>query len=187
MGRGSDRTGDVGTDANTTATECEKGAFATSGAAGGVAVVVGIGAAAPERGGGFEGEEGYGESGFDVWYCTGFFEDPYHRAILRIRFSHITRIADADIESANSNGVFERDGYPGQRAFLVHLLCPCFCLGKHNLSETIGLCMGLDSDLSVGPEDIDRLENLLVDILDELFDGLLKDLAVLGGYGAQIR
>ena len=56
---------DVGPDADARAAEGEERGFSARGAPRGVGCVVGVGGAAPDVVGGFEGEEGDGEVGLD--------------------------------------------------------------------------------------------------------------------------
>lgn len=57
--------------------------------------------------------------------------------------------------------------------------CPLFRLGKEDLGCAVGLFVRFERDFAVGAEDVDRVCDVLLNILDEVLNGLAEDRAFL--------
>jgi hypothetical protein len=102
--------------------------------------------------------------------------------ILSIRLLRKLRVAQRDIEPLDLNGILERNRHAGQRTLEVDLrLSPGLGLGEEKLRHAVCPLMGLDGDFSVGAEHVGGRDRGLVDILDQVLDGLVYDVPVGGG------
>ena len=110
---------------------------------------------------------------------TGIFEYSYHGPILKVRFPGVPRISNRGIESAYDNRILQRDGYTSQWSLEIDVFDPFFSARvDHDFGKAVGLRVGLDRELAIAPKNIDRFDGFLMDILDELLNGLVEYLSV---------
>jgi hypothetical protein len=77
--------------------------------------------------------------------------------------------------------VLQRDWNTRQWALEVNLgLQPGLGLGNQQLGDAVGALLGALGNLAVGAEDIDGVDCGVVDVLDEILDGLVKDVCLVG-------
>ena len=135
-----------------------------------------------------EGEQRGGQIGLDEGHCSGVLQQTHHRPIFSIRLPRVRREADTDIEALDLDGVLQRHGYACQRAFQVALLGrPFFGFGEEDLGRAIRLLVGFEGDFAVCAEDIDRVGDILLDVLYEVLDGFAEDGALLRCQGVAVR
>lgn len=104
---------------------------------------------------------------------TGILQQLNHGAILSVRLPRVTRKADGNVKSLHLNRVLQRHRNASQRALEVDLLLgPFLGLREQYLGYTVRLLVCLECHFPIRSQDIDGVCNLLVDILDELLDGL---------------
>jgi hypothetical protein len=138
----------------------------------------------PDIVGRFKREKSCGKVGFDKGHGTSIFQKLHHGTIFGIWLSCVLGEADGAVKTLDLNRVLERDGDSGKRTLQVNLvLGPLLSLGKQNLSGTVGLVMCLERYFGVGTQDVDGVGDALVDILDEVLNGLTKNGALLCGEG----
>jgi hypothetical protein len=85
-----------------------------------------------------------------------------------------------NIETLDLDGVLERDWNTGKRALQIDLvLSPMLSFRKQNLGSAVCLVVCLERYFGVGAQDVDGVGDTLVDILDEVLDGLAENGALL--------
>jgi hypothetical protein len=123
-----------------------------------------------------ETQEGNWEIGLDVWNRTCIFQNPNHNSIFGAFVSDIARVANTGIITTYDYRVLQTDRDTRKGTFHIDrtISCPFFSRRDHNLRQTVRLCMSLQRSFTICMEDINRLNNLLVDILNKLFNWLGK-------------
>jgi hypothetical protein len=85
-----------------------------------------------------------------------------------------------DIETLDLDGVLERNWDTGKRTLQIDLvLSPLLSLRKQNLGSAVCLVVCLERYFGVGAQNVDGVSDTLVDILDEVLDGLAENGALL--------
>lgn len=141
-----------------------------------------VAAAAPDVVCGLEGEERDGDVCLDEGYRAGLLEEAYVDPVSGLRLPRVARVPDAGVEAADMDGVLYGDGDAGEGPGEVDFLFgPSLGFGEEDLGQAVCFGVGGGGSFAVGAEDGCGGRGFGLDIADELLDGLVEDLLLVGG------
>lgn len=187
MGGAADTASDITADTDS-ATHGKEGTFTTSRSTRSVLGIVRVGGTTPEVVLGLKAEQGNGDVGLDIGDSASFLEHAGSDTVLSLGLVDKLAVADSAVIASDVNGVLQADGNAGKRTLEVDgaISKPLFGIGEKNLCNTVGLLMGLEGNLAVRLEKLGSLGGVSLDFFDEVFNGLVENLAVDNAEGTVV-
>ena len=154
----------------------------------GIVLVVGVGGAAPEIVLRLEAQERNGDVGLDVGDGAGISQDSGSWTLGRTLDANIAAVANSTVVAIHIDSIFQADRDASKRSLHVDrsVLDPFLRRRDHDLGDAVCLFLGLDRNLAVCMQELRGSTGVLVNLADELLDGLVNDFPVEDTEGTMV-